>query len=161
MKTCQLRGMNTLSGETTLSNCAFSLLKTVYSKRKEFTHKGSEFFPFKIDSFSEGVCVQERKHEAAKSCLPLAKLAEIQPNVSSRLKTTNGHTFIYLFIYLFGPFYEKRVLFMRKEMVQVSLTHQRSLIWTFYVRLQNHWIIWNISVDSEGSDQTDGFYLGL
>ena len=30
-----------------------SLLKRVYSKRKEFAPIGSKFFPFRVDSFSE------------------------------------------------------------------------------------------------------------
>ena len=31
-----------------------SLLKNIYSKKKEFAPCGSKFFPFRVDSFSEG-----------------------------------------------------------------------------------------------------------
>ena len=30
------------------------LLKRVFSKRKEFAPRGSKFFPFRVDPFSEG-----------------------------------------------------------------------------------------------------------
>ena len=34
-------------------NCFLSLLKSIYSKRKEFASTGSKFFPFRVDPFSE------------------------------------------------------------------------------------------------------------
>ena len=43
-----------------------SLLKRLYSKRKEFAPCGSKFFPFKVESFSKGTDVWECKQEATK-----------------------------------------------------------------------------------------------
>ena len=50
-----LRGTGTLSLETTLSKVCASLLKMVFSKRKEFALKKSKFFPLREDPFLEGV----------------------------------------------------------------------------------------------------------
>ena len=47
-----LRRIDTLSGEATLSKFFSSLLKSVYTKRKEFAPFGSKFFPFRVDPFS-------------------------------------------------------------------------------------------------------------
>ena len=43
-------------------NCFASLLKRVYSKRREFAPFGSKFFPFRVDPFEEwGWCAGKQK----------------------------------------------------------------------------------------------------
>ena len=49
-----LRGIDTLSGETTLSKLFCPIPKWIYTIRKEFAPKGSKFFPYRVDPFSEG-----------------------------------------------------------------------------------------------------------
>ena len=56
--------MDTLSGAGNYVKRVASVWKVVYSKRKEFAPLGSKFFPFRVDSFSKGLGVQETKPEA-------------------------------------------------------------------------------------------------
>ena len=57
-----LRGLDTVSGETILSDCfAFILKKGVYSKGKNLLPRGSKFFPLRVDSFSEGGLCAEKQ----------------------------------------------------------------------------------------------------
>ena len=52
-----------------MSYCFVSIPKNgVYSLRKEFAPKGSKFFPFRVDPFSEGTDVQASKTGSHKSC---------------------------------------------------------------------------------------------
>ena len=78
--------MDTLSGERTLVKDFFdNLLKGVYSKRKEFAPKGSKFFPFRVDPFSEKIGEQESKQDVTKLS-PLQTVAENLPGVLYPLK---------------------------------------------------------------------------
>ena len=60
-----LRGMNTLSRESTLK-IVCSILKGVYSERKAFAPFGSKCFPFRVDPFQKELYVQEREKEVTK-----------------------------------------------------------------------------------------------
>ena len=55
-----------------------SLLKGVYSKRKEFAPLGSKFFPFRVDPFSEGIWYADMQTESHKNCLLGNKWWKIQ-----------------------------------------------------------------------------------
>ena len=44
-----LRGINTLSGESTLSNLFYRPSVKVTTKKNEIVSHGSKFFPFKVD----------------------------------------------------------------------------------------------------------------
>ena len=63
-----------------------SVLKWVYSKRKEFAPRGSKFFPFCVDPFSEGAWNVEKQTINHKSCLPCKTWQKKMPSVSSPLK---------------------------------------------------------------------------
>ena len=56
-----VKGIDTLSVEATLIIVFASLLKRVYSERKEFAPLGSKFFPFRIDPFQKRLGLQESK----------------------------------------------------------------------------------------------------
>ena len=62
--------MDTLSRGGKFQNCFASLLKGIYSKRKEFAPHGSKFFPFRVDSFSDGARFAELQTGSHKICLP-------------------------------------------------------------------------------------------
>ena len=66
-----LRGMNTLSGETTLSKL-FCLPSEKGStlKGKNLLPIGSKFFPFRVDPFLEGAWCTENQIGTHKSYLP-------------------------------------------------------------------------------------------
>ena len=53
-------------GGNSVNFCFCSVLKWVYSKRKEFASKESKFFPLRTDPFSEGIGEQECKQEVTK-----------------------------------------------------------------------------------------------
>ena len=61
--------------------------KVIYSKRKEFAPKGSKFFPFREDPFSEAIWWAGKQNGSQKkTCLPAKKMAEHLPSVSNPLK---------------------------------------------------------------------------
>ena len=49
-----IKGINTLLGETTVKMFCLPSGKGIYSKRKEFAPRGSKFFHFRVEPFSEG-----------------------------------------------------------------------------------------------------------
>ena len=51
--------------------------KGVYSKRKEFAPRGSKFYPFRVDPFSEGYWREGKQSGSHKSCIPFQKWREI------------------------------------------------------------------------------------
>ena len=62
-----LRGTDTLSGVITLSTLFLPpFRKGIYFKRKKKLLLVRAFFSFRVDPFSEGFGVQERKQEVAK-----------------------------------------------------------------------------------------------
>ena len=83
-----LRCIDTLSGMAALSKLYLSVFwKVVYSKRKEFAHKGwggGKFFLFRVDPFSEGDWCARKQTGSYKSCLP-CKMAQNLPSVSRPL----------------------------------------------------------------------------
>ena len=65
-----LREIGTFSGETAL-NCFASLQKKkVDYKRKELSLHWSQFFPLRVDPFSEGAWCTGRQTESQESCTP-------------------------------------------------------------------------------------------
>ena len=75
-------------GRQLCKKCFFlSLLKKVYSKRKEFAPNGSKFFPFRVDHFSEGAGVQKSDQEVMKD-VSLVKHGK-KSDISSSLKVNN------------------------------------------------------------------------
>ena len=74
-----LSGLNTNSREATLSKplCLPSEKGSIYPKRKEFAHKGNNFFPFRIDPFSEGSWYTGKQVGCNKSWLPCKNVETI------------------------------------------------------------------------------------
>ena len=69
-----LRENDTPSGEATLSKTVYiPFSEGVYSIRKEFAPRGSKFFPYKVDPFSE--------KEANRNSQKLSSLAEMLRNL--------------------------------------------------------------------------------
>ena len=67
------------------------LLKRDFSKRKEFAPKGSKFFSFKEDPFSEGIWCVKKQTGSHKRLSPLTEMAKklyhvhLRSNISSIL----------------------------------------------------------------------------
>ena len=69
-----LRRMYTCSGETTIKIVLSLFPKGVYSKRKEFAPKGTKFFHFWADSFSEGTSMCRKANKKSWKLSPLIKM---------------------------------------------------------------------------------------
>ena len=59
-----------------------SLLKRVYSEKKEFAFNGSNFFPCRVDPFPEGASCGGKQTGSHTSCLPCTEMAENLPSLS-------------------------------------------------------------------------------
>ena len=78
-----LRRMNTLLGETSVITF-YSLLKRVLLYKERSCSRGSKFFPFSVDTLSEGVGNNAKRRSQKLS--PLAEMVEKLQSVSSSLK---------------------------------------------------------------------------
>ena len=68
MLQCRLRGLNRLSGETTLSTLLF-----LPSENDRTLKRKNQFFPFKVDPFSEENCCAGKQKAKKPQNLPLFK----------------------------------------------------------------------------------------
>ena len=81
----KLRGMDSLSRDTTLTEFLPLFYKGVCSKMKESAPMGSRFFHFRVDPFSEGAWCEDSKLEVTK-VVSLVKKAENLLGIFSHLK---------------------------------------------------------------------------
>ena len=74
-----LREIDRLSGRHTSQISFVPLWKEVYSKRNEFAHRGSKFFPYKVDLVSEVLLYIVKQTGNPKNCLQLRKWRKLYP----------------------------------------------------------------------------------
>ena len=79
---CWFKGVDTLSGVTTLSKLFLTPSENGSTLKGKNLLNESKFFPFRVDPFSEGDWCAGMQSESHKSCLP-CKMTENLPCVSS------------------------------------------------------------------------------